>query len=132
MIHLLTISIWLLFIAVIPIIPYPFYLLLRLIVSISCFVTYYNVRHIHYSKTWLKPSLIVIGILFNPLVPVHLTRFLWLPVDIVCGIVLLKARKEIILFKDLIDNKWKTINIVLVWTGVHLMMILKKPTESFQ
>ncbi len=105
MIHLLTISIWLLFIAVIPIIPYPFYLLLRLIVSISCFVTYYNVRHIHYSKTWLKPSLIVIGILFNPLVPVHLTRFLWIPVDIVCGIVLLKARKEIIVFKCLLDNK---------------------------
>ena len=105
MIPLLTISIWLLFIAVIPILPYPFYLLLRLIVSISCFVAYYNVRHIIYPKTWLKPSLIVIGILFNPLVPVHLTRFLWLPVDIVCGIVLMKARKEIILFKDLIDNK---------------------------
>ena len=105
MIHLLTISIWLLFIAVIPIIPYPFYLLLRLIVSIACFVTYYNVRHIHYSKPWLKPSLIVIGILFNPLFPFHLTRFLWTPVDIVCGAVLLKTRKEIILFKDLIDKR---------------------------
>jgi hypothetical protein len=34
-----------------------------------------------------------------------LTRFLWLPVDIVCGIVLMKARKEIIIFKDLIDKK---------------------------
>ena len=107
MIPLLTISIWLLFIAVIPILPYPFYLLLRLIVSISCFVAYYNVRHIIYPKTWLKPSLIVIGIMFNPLVPVHLTRFIWTPVDIVCGIVLMKARKEIILFKDLTDNKWK-------------------------
>ncbi len=105
MIHLLTISIWLLFIAVIPIIPHPSDQLLRLIVSISCFVTYYNVRHIHYSKPWLKPSLIVIGILFNPIVPVHMTRFLWLPVDIVCGIFLLKARKEIIVFKDLIDEK---------------------------
>jgi hypothetical protein len=105
MIRLLTIAICLLFLAVIPILPYPFYLILRLIVSISCFATYYNIRHIDYPKTWLKPSLIVIGILFNPLVPVHLTRFLWIPVDIVCGIVLMKARKEIISFKELFGSE---------------------------
>ena len=105
MIPLLTIAICLLFLSVIPILPYSFYLILRLIVSISCFVTYYNIRHIDYPKTWLKPSLIVIGILFNPLVPAHLTRYIWTPVDIVCGIVLMKAQKEIITFKDLIDIK---------------------------
>ena len=105
MIHLLTISIGLLFIAVIPIIPYPFYLLLRLIVSIACLYTYFKTKHIYYRKPWTRPALLIIGILFNPIVPVHMTRFLWLPVDIVCGIVLFKARKEIVLFKDLIDNK---------------------------
>ena len=105
MIQLLTISIWLLFIAVIPIIPYPFYLMLRLIVSLSCFYAYFKTRHIYYSKPWTGPALLIIGILFNPLVPVHLTRYIWTPVDIVCGIVLMKARKEIVTFKDLIDTK---------------------------
>jgi len=105
MIPLLTISIWLFFIAVIPILPYPFYLLLRLIVSISCFVTYYKIRKTSYNSTWIKPSLIIIGILFNPLVPVHLTRFLWIPVDIICGFILVAARKKLIHFNDLIHNK---------------------------
>ena len=105
MIHLLTISIWLLYIAVIPIIPYPFYLLLRLIVSIACLYAYFKTKHIYYRKPWTRPALLIIGILFNPIVPVHMTRILWIPVDIVCGIVLVKARKEIIVFKCLLDTK---------------------------
>ncbi len=105
MIQLLTISIWLLFIAVIPIIPYSFYLLLRLIVSISCFYAYFKTRHIYYRYSWTRPALLIIGILFNPIVPVHLIRIWWIPVDIICGIVLIKARNEIILFKDLIDKR---------------------------
>ena len=105
MIQWLTISIWLLFIAVIPIIPYPFYLLLRLIVSISCFYAYFKTRHIYYRYSWTRPALFIIGILFNPLVPVHLIRIWWIPVDIICGIVLIRARNEIILFKDLIDKR---------------------------
>ena len=105
MIQLLTISIWLLFIAVIPIIPYPFYLLLRLIVSIACLYTYFKTKHIYYRKPWTRPALLYIGILFNPIFPVHLIRIIWIPVDIVCGIFLIKARKEIVIFKDLIDTK---------------------------
>ncbi len=105
MIHLLTISIWLLFIAVIPIIPYPFYLLLRLIVSITCLYTYFKTKHIYYRKPWTRPALLIIGILFNPIVPFHLMRIFWIPVDIICGIVLIRARNEIILFKDLIDKR---------------------------
>ena len=106
MIHLLTISIWLLFIAVIPIIPYPFYLLLRLIVSISCFYAYFKTRHIYYRYSWTRPALLYIGILFNPIFPVHLIRIIWTPIDIICGLVLIKVRKEIVIFKDLIDEKW--------------------------
>ena len=105
MIPLLTISIWLLFIAVIPIIPYPFYLLLRLIVSISCFYAYFKTRHIYYRYSWTRPALLYIGILFNPIFPVHLIRIIWIPVDIICGLVLIKIRKEIVIFKDLIDIK---------------------------
>ena len=105
MIPFLTISIWLLFIAVIPVLPYPFYLLLRLIVSIACLFAYFKTRNIYYRKWWTRPALLTIGILFNPIVPVHLTRFLWLPIDIICGIILIKVRREIILFKEMIDLK---------------------------
>jgi hypothetical protein len=89
---LISIAIWLLFAAVIPVFPYPFYLLLRLVVSVTCFYAVLRLRGKKLDEGWVKPALIVIGIVFNPVFPVHLTRLLWAPVDIICGVVLLKVR----------------------------------------
>lgn len=82
----------LLFLAILPM-PYGYYTVLRFVVSISaaiiCFNTYQKDQE-------LRPWVIMFGliaILFNPLIPVHLTRSIWAPIDIICGLVFLAHLK---------------------------------------
>ena len=37
--------------------------------------------------------LIPIAILFNPIVPIHFKREVWVPIDIVCAVLMLMTRK---------------------------------------
>jgi len=61
--------------------PYGFYVLLRLIVSVSSAVIIY--RSYNDTKS-INPTIIVYGLIlliFNPIIPVHLSREIWLPID---------------------------------------------------
>jgi len=81
---LLVVMATMLFLAVLPIWPYGFYTLMRLLISGVCA---YAVIKSQNFPVFLqhKALLIILAILFNPLVPVHLDRSIWLPIDIFSG-----------------------------------------------
>ena len=67
--------------------PYGYYTLLRITVTICAgviiYTTYKNIGS-------LTPSIVLFGgiaLLFNPIVPVHLTKEIWTPIDIVVAVV---------------------------------------------
>jgi hypothetical protein len=64
--------------------PYGYYQLLRLVtcgIAVYVAFTAYN-----WQKIWAVWMFGFIALLFNPLLPVHLSRELWQPVDFVCAI----------------------------------------------
>ncbi len=78
--------------------PYVYYGALRII---TCLVAVFIAVFAHHQKrivvTWLFGF---VAVLFNPVVPVHLTREIWVPVDlvtaalIVLGAFIVRDRKE--------------------------------------
>jgi TM2 domain-containing membrane protein YozV len=67
--------------------PYGYYTLLRFVV---CGVGAYAAFVMQgWAKTGLAWLFGFIAVLFNPLVPVHLYRELWQPIDALCGIIFL-------------------------------------------
>ena len=67
--------------------PYGYYTLLRITVTICAGVIIYIA---YQSCGTLTPSIIFFGgitLLFNPIAPVHLTREIWAPIDIATAIV---------------------------------------------
>ncbi|RKY06287.1 MAG: hypothetical protein DRP56_07695 [Planctomycetota bacterium] len=78
-----TIAAVMLFLALAPW-PYGYYQLLRLIVC--SIAVYFVVTTLHCQKNWAIWLFGFIAILFNPLIPIYLTREIWIPVDMVCGI----------------------------------------------
>lgn len=75
-----------LFIGVAPL-PYGYYMLLRLVATIvfawAAYVTYEREEEV---LPWI---LGVIALLFNPLIPIHLPKEVWMAVDLGAGIFLL-------------------------------------------
>ncbi|HUW19431.1 MAG TPA: DUF6804 family protein [Sedimentisphaerales bacterium] len=64
--------------------PYGYYQLLRLVVcGVGVFVAYmaYN-----WKKLWVTWVFGFVALLFNPLVPIHLSREIWQPIDLICAI----------------------------------------------
>jgi hypothetical protein len=64
--------------------PYGYYQLLRFVVcGVSVYVSFlaYN-----WHKLWATYLFGFIAVLFNPLIPIHLSRELWQPIDAVCAI----------------------------------------------
>ncbi|MBW8015052.1 MAG: hypothetical protein FVQ82_02625 [Planctomycetes bacterium] len=64
--------------------PYGYYQLLRLVVcgvSVYIAVTAYS-----WQKMWGVWLFGFIALLFNPLIPIHLSREIWQPIDVVCAI----------------------------------------------
>lgn len=64
--------------------PYGYYQLLRLVVcGISVYVAFiaYN-----WHKIWATWLFGFIAVLFNPLIPIHLSRELWQPIDVICAL----------------------------------------------
>jgi hypothetical protein len=65
--------------------PYGYYTLLRLVVcgagAYTAFVMY------QWEKAGFAWLFALIAVLFNPVVVVHLSRDLWQPIDLACGIV---------------------------------------------
>lgn len=76
-----------LFIALVPDLPYGYYQILRWIVcACACFTAYVGMeKEIH---GWMG-IFAVIAVLFNPILPIHLPREVWQPIDVVVGIIFL-------------------------------------------
>ena len=66
---------------------YSYYMVLRAMVFIVCGYGAFAAFKIK-DKAWLW-AFGILAILFNPIVPVHLTRPIWLPINLVTGIALL-------------------------------------------
>lgn len=67
--------------------PYGYYTLLRITVTICAGVIAYTT---YQRRGTLTPGVILFGgiaLLFNPIVPVHLTKEIWAPIDIAVAIV---------------------------------------------
>lgn len=86
------ISMIVLLIAVIPIWPYVFYQLLKLVVcGTAIFSAYlYNKEK---SKKWMW-IMIVIALIFNPINPLYFGHFLWSIVDLIVAWMFFKSPKK--------------------------------------
>jgi len=74
----------LLLIAVVPGLPYGYYQLLRWVVcGASCYGAF--IAHEQNQQYW-KWIFISSAIVFNPIFPIHLSRPIWVPVDIATSI----------------------------------------------
>ncbi len=86
----LIIAIASLFLAIIPVWPYRYYILLRLVVcGTVSYLAYriYKEKELEQLKANVTP-LIIVAVLFNPIIPVYLIRLIWLPIDIGIGLYL--------------------------------------------
>lgn len=64
--------------------PYGYYQLLRFVVcGVSVYVAFmaYN-----WQKLWATALFGCIALLFNPLIPIHLSREIWQPIDLICAL----------------------------------------------
>jgi len=63
--------------------PYGYYMLMRIVVcATAVFVLVTAARG---GQTWAVWAFGIVGLLFNPIVPVHLTKGLWQPIDFLAG-----------------------------------------------
>lgn len=66
--------------------PYGYYMLLRLVVTAAAgYLAYQEWVAARTISPWLV-ALVVLMLLFNPIIPVHLTRGAWAPIDIAASI----------------------------------------------
>lgn len=67
--------------------PYGYFQLLRFVVcGASIFVAVFAN---FYQKLWAIWLFCIIAVLFNPLIPIHLSREIWQPIDIICAVLFL-------------------------------------------
>lgn len=79
-------SIGMLLWALLPINPYGYYQVLRIVVCAVCFVSAYRAHTMEATGwTW---TFGILAAIFNPFVPVHLTRISWAFVDLVTAAIL--------------------------------------------
>jgi hypothetical protein len=64
--------------------PYGYYIFLRWITCIASILVIFQA--FEKNIDWAKLVFIVIAILFNPLVPIYLSRSTWIPLDIITAI----------------------------------------------
>ena len=65
--------------------PYGYYQLLRFVVcGVSVYVAFVAYD---WKKLWATWLLGFVAVLFNPLLPIHLSRDLWQPIDVICAVV---------------------------------------------
>jgi glucan phosphoethanolaminetransferase (alkaline phosphatase superfamily) len=67
--------------------PYGYYQLLRFVVcGVSVYVAYTAYT---WQKMWAVWLFGFIAVLFNPLIPIHLSREAWQPINVICAILLI-------------------------------------------
>jgi len=80
--------------AVIPVWPYGYYVLLRFIVCGTAAYAIYLLKSNQAFSTHLI-FLVIVAVLFNPFIPIHLTRALWLLINLGCAVYFLQLSKKI-------------------------------------
>ncbi len=75
------------FIAIAPM-PYSYYILLRLIVFSFCLLCYF------FAPNKYRYFYILLGIIYNPMFPFHLTKMIWILPNLLSGIFCFKLFKE--------------------------------------
>jgi hypothetical protein len=68
---------------------YGYYQLLRLIVCGAAL--YVSFASFNLQKMWVVWLFCFIAILFNPLIPIHLSREIWQSIDVICAIIFFMA-----------------------------------------
>ncbi|MFA7255471.1 MAG: DUF6804 family protein [Candidatus Omnitrophota bacterium] len=81
-------------VAVIPTLPYAYYILLRFIVCGAAVYAAFKLRNNSSLSGHFIP-LLIMAILFNPLAPVYLTPLIWLVVDLAGAVYFLRLAKKI-------------------------------------
>jgi len=80
----ITTSIILLLLAILPF-PYGYYTLLKLVVCLTAlFLTWFSYKAQKTAWVWIMGF---IALIFNPFVPLHLGRALWVAVDLLIAVV---------------------------------------------
>ena len=74
-----------LFIALLPL-PYGYYTLLRIVVTIA--FAWEAVALSRVNRAGLAVLFGFVALLFNPVIPVHLSRGVWAPIDVVAALLL--------------------------------------------
>ncbi len=65
--------------------PYGYYQLLRFVVcGVAVYVAFITYQ---WKKIWATWLFAFIAVLFNPLIPIHLSRELWQTIDVICGVI---------------------------------------------
>ncbi|MHC4541140.1 MAG: DUF6804 family protein [Planctomycetota bacterium] len=64
--------------------PYGYYQLLRFVVCGAAL--YIAFMAYNWQKIWAAWPFGFIAIVFNPLIPIHLSREIWQPIDVICAI----------------------------------------------
>ena len=80
--------------------PYNYYVILRWIVGCSAFFVsyqYFSTKIINLGITYL-----LIGILFNPFLPVYLSKTTWISLDLICGLIFILGAEK---FNSLLKEK---------------------------
>ena len=80
------ISVFMLFLAI-PKLPYGYYILLRWVITISALFSAWVANNFE-DKFWVF-LMGGIAILFNPIVPVHLTKEIWIIIDFIVAVLFL-------------------------------------------
>ena len=62
--------------------PYGYYTFMRLVVTGLSLYAAFNHSNKDGTQFWI---LLGIAVLFNPLIPIHLSRTIWMPIDIITG-----------------------------------------------
>ena len=69
--------------------PYGYYTLLRWVVCISALMVVYRASHV--DRPWAVWTFGLVALLFNPLVPIYLSREIWAPIDVAVAILFVVA-----------------------------------------
>lgn len=80
----------LLFLAVLPL-PYAYYEILRVAVCLGVIYMLFKEWPLLDGQT--KGAFIVIAVLFNPFSPIYLSKIIWVVIDIITGVYLLRIKK---------------------------------------
>lgn len=81
--------------AVIPVWPYLYYIVLRTIVCTAAVYTAVLLKKERPEFNGHFTALIVIAILFNPLIPAHLGKIIWLPLSLGTAVYFLNLSKKL-------------------------------------